>query len=121
VDERVSNTEKFSEIPTKTRFKYRNVFFTKIDTNTAIADHYKASDYFNSNTKVSSLKKGELRGLCNVTACQCDISQEINWKHRLNGHYYCQPHAFRINDVNMGYDGKELCERVEETVLFKEH
>lgn len=58
--------------------------------------------------------KGLEDGLCNRGAClaQLDSVRSNQYKHRFNGWHYCQSCAMQINERNMWYDGKPLCEKV---------
>ena len=59
--------------------------------------------------------KGLYNGLCNRGACLLPNSK---WRNRLNGWHYCRGCASMINQRNMDWDGKPLCEYVEPLQMF---
>lgn len=47
---------------------------------------------------------------CNISACQCLLDLGNRWWNKETRAYYCQPHAWRINE-NPLPDGSVLCAR----------
>ena len=61
---------------------------------------------------IGPLKPGKGTTCCNITACQEELTPGFRWWNRGRDAWYCQHHAFRINDGNEPFsDGRPLCIR----------